>query len=181
MKFVDEICLETSALICVDLRYKPCFFPNTMKLRHIFISPGHNFFGHHGRAPDGHPEVSVEEVECVAGRGLKGDRFFDFKANYKGQVTFFAREVYDDLRGRFPAADRPPSVFRRNLITEGVDLNTLIGREFEVQGVRFEGMAECSPCEWMDQAFHPGAEAALKGRGGLRARILTDGVLHVEA
>jgi MOSC domain-containing protein YiiM len=62
-----------------------------------------------------------------------------------------------------------------------VDLNTLIGVEFEVQGVRFLGSAECSPCYWMDRAFAPGAEAALKGRGGLRAKILSDGVLRVEA
>jgi len=46
--------------------------------------------------------------------------------------------------------------------------------------VRFRGHSECSPCYWMDQAFAPGAEAALKGRGGLRAQILTDGFLEVE-
>ena len=74
-----------------------------------------------------------------------------------------------------------PSVYRRNVITRGVDLNTLIGVEFEIQGVRFLGNSECSPCYWMDQAFGPGAEAALKGRGGLRAKILTDGVLRVDA
>jgi MOSC domain-containing protein YiiM len=67
------------------------------------------------------------------------------------------------------------------VLTRGVDLNTLIGSEFEVQGVRFEGVRECSPCYWMDQAFAPGAEAWLKGRGGLRARILTAGWLKVDA
>jgi MOSC domain-containing protein YiiM len=77
--------------------------------------------------------------------------------------------------------DKPPSVFRRNIITSGVDLNSLIGQEFEIQGVRFRGMAECSPCEWQDQAFAPGTEEALQGRGGLRAKILTDGVLRVSA
>ena len=65
----------------------------------------------------------------------------------------------------------PPSVFRRNVITHGADLNELIDREFEVQGVRFYGTAECTPCYWMDRAFAPGAEAALLGHGGLRARI----------
>ena len=67
-----------------------------------------------------------------------------------------------------------------NVITEGMDLNSLIGTEFEIQGVRFLGMAECSPCEWQDQAFHPGTEEALQGRGGLRAKILSDGVLRAE-
>jgi MOSC domain-containing protein YiiM len=59
-----------------------------------------------------------------------------------------------------------------------VDLNALVGAEFEVQSVRFAGVAECSPCDWMDVALGPGAEAWLQGRGGLRARILTDGVLR---
>lgn len=59
-----------------------------------------------------------------------------------------------------------------------VDLNQLIGQDFEIQGVHFHGTQECSPCYWMDRAVAPGAEELLKGRGGLRARILTDGTLH---
>jgi MOSC domain-containing protein YiiM len=71
-----------------------------------------------------------------------------------------------------------PSVFRRNVITGGMDLNELIGQEFQIQGVRFRGTEECRPCYWMDQAFAPGANEFLKGRGGLRAVILTDGRLR---
>jgi Uncharacterized protein conserved in bacteria len=156
-----------------------------IRVEHLFLSPGHNFFGHHGKPPSEHPILSVPEVECVAGRGLRGDRFFDYKPDYKGQITFFAAEVHDELCATLLPAPRaslpPPSVYRRNVITRGVDLDTLIGVEFEIQGVRFLGTAECSPCYWMDQAFAPGAEAALKGRGGLRAKILTDGLLRVDA
>ncbi len=122
--------------------------------------------------------VEVESVECVAGKGLVGDRFFGWKEDYKGQVTFFEQEVYERLCERFQVADVPPSAFRRNVITQGVDLNSLIGQEFEVQGVRFLGTQECSPCYWMNQAFAEGAEEALKGFGGLRAKVLTDGVLR---
>ena len=123
--------------------------------------------------------VECAEVKCVAGRGLEGDRFFDFKENYKGQVTFFANEVYEQLCAEFAVWDRPASVFRRNIITAGADLPGLIGKEFEVQGVRFFGTAESAPCEWMNLAFAAGAEEWLKGRGGLRAKILTDGMLRV--
>jgi len=70
---------------------------------------------------------------------------------------------------------------RRNVITRSVDLNELIGQEFEVQGVRFLGTEECRPCYWMDSVFAPGAQQFLKGRGGLRARILTDGLLRSAA
>lgn len=152
-----------------------------MKVRHIYISPGHNFFGHHEQPAGEHPLIAVPEVECVAGRGLVGDRFFDFKENYKGQATFFAEEVFADVCQTLGVSDKLPGVTRRNIITAGVDLNTLVGKEFEIQGIRFVGMGECSPCLWMNQAIGPGAMAALHGRGGLRARILTGGTLRVDA
>jgi MOSC domain-containing protein YiiM len=152
-----------------------------IRVEHLFISPGHNYFGHHGQPAGEHPLVEVKEVECVAGKGLFGDRFFDFKDNYKGQITFFASEVFADVCQQVGIAGKSPGVTRRNVITSGVDLNTLIGKTFEVQGVQFEGVSECSPCYWMNGAIGPGAEAALHGRGGLRARILTDGVLRVES
>jgi MOSC domain-containing protein YiiM len=151
-----------------------------MKIEAIYLSPGHNYFGHHGQVPDEHPVISVDQVECVAGQGLVGDRFFGHKENYKGQVTFFAAEMYENLCEKLQVTDRDPSVFRRNILTRGADLNALIGKTFEIQGIRFEGMSECSPCYWMDQAFAPGAEEALKGHGGLRARILTTGTLRRE-
>lgn len=158
-------------------RKLPCMTP---RIRRLFISPGHNFLGHHGRPPGAYPVVSVQEVRCVAGRGLENDRFFDYKEDYKGQVTFFAWETYEQMCRRFGVRDKGPDVFRRNVITEGLELNALIGTEFEVQGVRFLGTQESAPCHWMNTAFADGAEAALKGHGGLRAKILSDGVLRVD-
>lgn len=152
-----------------------------MKIAALYISPGHNYFGRHGKPPGEHPLLQVPAVECLAGRGLAGDRFLDYKDDYAGQITFFAGEVYDEIRQALSQPDRPAAVFRRNVLTRGADLNALIGQEFEVQGVRFLGTRECSPCYWMDQAFAPGAEAWLKGRGGLRAKILTSGWLKVDA
>jgi MOSC domain-containing protein YiiM len=148
-----------------------------IEVLHLFISPGHNFFGHHGQAADEHPVLEVDSIECVAGRGIRGDRFFDYKEDYKGQITFLADEVYQDLCRTLGVTDAGPSVFRRNAITRGTDLNTLIGQEFEIQGVRFLGTGECSPCYWMNRAFHPRAEEQLKGRGGLRAKIVQSGIL----
>lgn len=150
-----------------------------MEIVHLYISPGHNFRGHHGGSPGAHPVLEVDQIRCVAGRGIEGDRYFDHEPDFKGQITFFAEEVYRELCQRFGVHDKPPSVFRRNVITRGLDLQSLIGREFEIQGVRFFGSESCKPCYWMDQAFAPGAEAALQGRGGLRARILSDGILRV--
>ncbi|HMP83111.1 MAG TPA: molybdenum cofactor biosysynthesis protein [Verrucomicrobiota bacterium] len=151
---------------------------STIRVTGLFISPGHNFFGHHEQPPGNHPTIEVQQVECVAGKGLFGDRFFDFKENYKGQVTFIAQEVFDEVCAKLGVTGKSPGVTRRNVATRGVDLNSLIGKRFTIQGVEFEGVAECSPCHWMNEAIAPGAEAALHGRGGLRARILTDGVLE---
>lgn len=144
----------------------------------LFISPGHNFVGHHGQPAGEHPIMAVGEVECLAGRGLRGDRYFDYKEDYKGQITFFAMEVMEALRVELKCPDAQPQATRRNAFVRGVDLAGLIGREFEVQGVRFVGVEESRPCDWMNSALGPGAKEWLHGRGGLRCRILTDGVLR---
>jgi MOSC domain-containing protein YiiM len=151
-----------------------------MRICQLFLSPGHNYFGHHEQPPGEHPLVEKEELSCVAGRGIEGDRFYDYKDNYKGQITFFSSEVFAEVCRQLGVLGKSPGVSRRNVITAGVDLNSLVDAEFEIQGVRFAGIAECSPCYWMDLAIAPGAEKLLQGRGGLRARILTDGILRVE-
>ncbi|MCC5835040.1 MAG: molybdenum cofactor biosysynthesis protein [Opitutales bacterium] len=148
-----------------------------IQIEHIFISPGHNFFGHHGKPAGENEVVAVDSIECVAGSGIRGDRFFDHKPDYKGQITFFSMEVFEALCEALNVSNISPSAVRRNVFTRGVDLDQWIGKEFEIQGIRFSGAEECKPCYWMDQAIAPGAEAYLKGRGGLRARILSDGVL----
>lgn len=152
--------------------------PSDAELVHLYLSPGHNYFGHHGRAAGTHSMVEVDKLCCVAGRGLEGDRFLDFKPDYLGQITFFAIEAHGHLLRLLGDPRRAPSLYRRNVVTRGLDLNALIGEEFEIQGVRFSGTEECRPCGWMDEAFGPGAEKALRGCGGLRARILTSGVLR---
>jgi hypothetical protein len=149
-----------------------------IQIKHLYISPGHNFFGHHGAISGTHEMIERDEINCFAGRGIEGDRFFSFKPDYKGQITFFASEIHEELCRVLDVWDKPPSVFRRNVITQGADLNDLIGREFEIQGVSFRGIAECTPCYWMDRAFAPGTERLLEGRGGLRAKILRSGSLR---
>jgi len=144
----------------------------------LYVSAGHNFFGHHGQPAGVHRIAQCEKIHCVAGRGIVGDRFFDHKEYYKGQISFFASEVFEDVCRKLDISDQSPGVLRRNVITVGIDLNSLIGEEFNLQGLRFAGVEECHPCYWMDQALAPGAEALLRGRGGLRARIIVGGTLR---
>lgn len=149
-------------------------------IRHLTISPGHNYFGHHGGPAGEHPAVEVSEIECLAGRGIRGDRFLDYRPDYKGQISFFPWEdlvrMWEELG--LPEGSRKPTACRRNVITQGWDLSALIGKEFQIQGVRFFGVEECRPCYWMNSAIHEDAESWMRGRGGLRARILSDGTLR---
>lgn len=149
-----------------------------MTIEQLYVSPAHNYFGHHG-GPAGRTEiVEVDELDCVAGRGVRGDRFFDYKPDYKGQITFFSAEVFEAMCAALGVRGKSPSAVRRNVVVRGAELGGLIGREFDLQGVRLFGTEECRPCYWMDEAIAPGAEAWLQGRGGLRARILSDGRLR---
>ena len=156
--------------------------PVPLQIEAIFLSPGHDFKGRFGQPRLEHRIDRVSSVQCHAGRGLVGDRYYDFRPDYKAQATFFEAEVGEGLLSEF--APRLKGLgglerFRRNFLTRGIDLNTLIGRRFRLGSALFEGVEECAPCFWMDEAIGPGIEKALQGRGGLRTRILADGVVTV--
>ena len=150
-----------------------------MIIRQIFISPGHNYFGHHGKPPDDYPLLEQQRIECVAGHGIRGDRFYDYRDDYAGQITFFSADVFEKLCQSFGLTNKSPGALRRNIIVTEVDLNSLIGVDFEIQGVQFRGTKHCKPCYWMNQAIAIGAEKWLSGNGGLRAQILSDGFIEV--
>jgi|GEM_PF-467604 len=152
------------------------------RIHGIYLSDGHDFRGRHGLGRQDHGIRAVDAVECVAGMGLRGDRYFGMKDDYKGQITFFDARVVGEIREKFGLPDLSAAAFRRNVIVAGVDLSQWVGRRFTFQGVTFEGSEECKPCYWMDEAVAPGVEDFLKtdSGGGLRARILSDGVLKVD-
>lgn len=156
---------------------KPALISMKVTVRHIYISPDHNYFGRYGKGSLDHATIEQDTVELVAGSGIVNDRFFNFKEDYKGQITFFDWAIYQKVVSEVASKEIQPSTFRRNVILEGVDLNTLIGKRFSINGVEYTGSGECSPCFWMDEACGDGTEDFLKGRGGLRCRILTDGSL----
>ena len=148
-----------------------------LKIHHLYLSEGHNYKGHHGMPAGTHEIIEKDQLELVAGSGIVGDRFYDYKPDYKGQITFFDYDFSQRVAREIVKAPLCPSAFRRNVITSGIDLYSLIGKEFTIGEVRFFGHSECTPCYWMDQACAPGTEEFLKDRGGLRAKILTSGIL----
>src|SRR5262245_34863778 len=127
------------------------------------------------------PMQTVTEVRAIPGRGLEGDRYFTGTGFYSKkpstggrEVTLIETESVEALDGiKLAAADS-----RRNIATAGVPLNHLIGREFYVGAVRMRGIRLCEPCQHLDELTHPGVMKELIHRGGLRAQILTEGVIR---
>lgn len=148
-----------------------------ISIKHLFVSPGHDFKGRHGKGRLSNELHDLDEIQCVAGSGIEGDRYFDFKEDFKGQITFFDWSVYEAVKTEFSLPELCPSVFRRNVLIEGADLNDLIGVQFKIGEVIFEGSEEAAPCYWMDEACASGTEEFLKGKGGLRCRIRQSGAL----
>ncbi len=132
------------------------------------------------------PVVLVPEAQAAAGRGLVGDRyeagagtFTPVRGGGRGyDLTLIEAEVLDQLvlpDGRRLEYDEA----RRNLITRGVDLNSLVGRRFQVGNVECFGQRLCEPCAHLERLTTKGVLRGLIHRGGLRADILTDGHIRV--
>ncbi|MBI4234038.1 MAG: MOSC domain-containing protein [Chloroflexi bacterium] len=132
----------------------------------------------------GKPMVSVNQVRAVPGKGLDGDRYFKQAGTYSDrpepgrQVTLVEEETLEalkrDLKTELRLGDS-----RRNIVTRGVPLNHLVGREFHVGRVRLRGTRLCEPCTYLESLTQAGVKGALEHRGGLRAEILADGVISV--
>jgi MOSC domain-containing protein YiiM len=116
-------------------------------------------------------------VELVAGRGIRGDRFFGKAAHLDAAVTLLAVEALEAVAEELGAAPFDPLLPRRNVVLRGAELGPLVGREFVLGGVRLRGGRPAAPCAWMDRVLAPGAHRALRGRGGLRCAVLSDGAL----
>ncbi len=153
-----------------------------VEILHLLVSPGHAYFG---RAREGAADVPTEDaarVDLVAGKGIVGDRFFGKAAHMDAAVTVMAVEALESIAAELGAASFDPLLTRRNVILRGGDLPPLLGGEFAIESrggvVQFRAGRPAHPCAWMDQMLAPGAHKAMRGRGGIRCQVLTDGVLH---
>ncbi len=129
----------------------------------------------------------VRSVRALPGRGLEGDRYFHGKGSFQkpGETLIPAQEASLIEIESIEALQREhgiaiaPAESRRNILTRGIALNDLVGREFTVGGVRMKGIKLCRPCDHLEGLTKPGVKAGLNNRGGLRAQILNDGVIRV--
>ena len=127
------------------------------------------------------PMASRSAVRAVPGRGLEGDRYFigvgTFSPNPQKpdfEITLIEIEKVEEF-ARDSGLPFTTSHARRNIVTEGVDLNALVGREFYLGQVRIRGIRLCEPCTYLAKLSFPETLKGLAHKGGLRAQILSEG------
>lgn len=126
-----------------------------------------------------------DRVEAVSGRGLRGDRYFLEDGTYSQSARDVSRELSLMERETLEAVERDygvdvgPDEHRRNLTTADIGLNRLVGTRFRVGEAVCEGVELCEPCSYLERLLdREGVHDALVHRGGLRARIVSDGAIE---
>ena len=127
------------------------------------------------------PMQLVQQARALAGRGLEGDRYANGSGTFSPrgahrpgyELTLIAAEVVEELTTRDARLDFAST--RRNVLTRGIDVNALVGRDFSIGDVHCRGLRLAEPCAHLERLQGPGLLRPLIHRGGLRADILNDG------
>jgi MOSC domain-containing protein YiiM len=124
------------------------------------------------------PVLVVAEAMAKVGLGLVGDHH---KAGGKGsrQVTLMQAEHLPVIAAVLRRPGLEPGLLRRNLVVSGINLLALKGTRFRIGSALLEGTGLCHPCSRMEEVLGPGGYNAMRGHGGLTARILEGGVLRL--
>mgnify|MGYP000846261227 CR=1 FL=1 len=131
----------------------------------------------------GETMVEVDSVRAVVGEGLEGDRYANRVGTFSDtpgtgrEVTLIEAEAIESL-ARECDVDIHPVESRRNIVTRGLALNHLVGREFRVGGATLMGLRLCEPCNHLEALTRPGVRRGLVHRGGLRASIIDSGLIR---
>ena len=129
------------------------------------------------------PTVSVNEALAIPGVGLEGDRYALGKGTFSKpepdfELTLIEAEAIEALKRDYNV-ELAPGEARRNLVTRGIALNHLVGRDFQIGEVRAHGIRLCEPCDHLQRLTGRQLIKGLRHRGGLRAQILTPGSIRV--
>lgn len=124
-----------------------------------------------------HTPVSVERVIAIEAKGLEGDHY---KANNGArQVTLIQGEDLDAVATFLDKEKVDPLLTRRNIVIRGFNLNSLKGKSFQLGEAILEYTGECHPCSRMEKNLGEGGYHAMRGRGGITARIIKSGLINV--
>ena len=143
-------------------------FPNAGKLEWIGVRPKKR-----------EALVSVAEVNAIGGRGLEGDHRAAGRAGSERQVTLIQAEHLDAVARLLAREEIDPALIRRNLVVSGINVLALKDQVFTIGEVVIEGTGPCEPCSRMEANLGRGGYNAMRGHGGITARIVTGGVLRL--
>lgn len=137
-------------------------------------------------AAESQPMTARERVDAVAGSGLAGDRYALGTGFYSArplpggarELTLIEQEALDAIAAE-TGVILTPVESRRNIVTTGIALKTLVGKRFTVGAVLCEGVRDCPPCEHLEDLTGKAVMAPMARRGGLRANILASGTITV--
>lgn len=124
------------------------------------------------------PMQTPQALEARPGSGLIGDRFAARRSS-KREVTFIQQEHIDALGSLLGGTQVDPATLRRNIVVRGLNLLALKGRLFKAGDALFEYTGLAHPCSRMETALGPGGYNAMRGHGGITARIVQGGVLRL--
>ncbi|MBS7563597.1 MOSC domain-containing protein [Mucilaginibacter sp. Bleaf8] len=124
------------------------------------------------------PLLSLNEVEALTLKGLAGDHFSG-SAGSKRQVTLIQQEHLDAIASIMQLPDLSPGIIRRNIVVKGINLLALKDKTFWVGNTLLEYTGECHPCSRMEENLGAGGYNAVRGHGGITARILQGGIISV--
>ena len=121
----------------------------------------------------------VNTVEVIASKGIVNDRYFNENNDQALQITLIESENID-YYNQISETNIPYISFRRNVITKGIQLNDLVGKEILIGNVKIKGHRLCAPCRYLQEMLkQKNLVKKLLNRGGLRCEILTDGIISV--
>ena len=122
--------------------------------------------------------VAVEAAMLMQARGIDGDRYRSSSDGAR-QVTIIEAESLAAVASYLGRNEVAPALLRRNIVVAGINLLALKGRRFRLGAALLEYSGECHPCSKMEAALGPGGYNAMRGRGGITARVLEGGVVRL--
>lgn len=123
------------------------------------------------------PMAELQSVQAIAMKGLQGDRYKSL--NGKRQVTLIQGEHLEVIASLLGIPEAPPELLRRNLVVKGINLLALKDKRFRVGNCLLEYTGLCHPCSAMEATFGPGGYNAVRGHGGITARIIESGEIRL--
>jgi MOSC domain-containing protein YiiM len=132
----------------------------------------------------GDQTILVDHAHVVPGMGIEGDRYFKTSINPDAhpkpgrEITLVEMEAIESMQ-EVDGVEITPGQTRRNIVTRGIVLNDLVGRLFHIGSIQLRGVRLCEPCQYLANQTDPRILRTMAHRGGLRADIITEGVIHI--